>query len=349
MLLTTRQYTVRFLTPAFLGNAEQSGQWRTPPFKALLRQWWRVAYVAGRKPTVGLIAEMREAEGRLFGNAWLDHLENGRRITDHNKSLVRIRLASASGQHPIAWSEGSQKGVAPLGTGLDTSYSWFGLIKRKDRSTKASLPDRTGIQAATNESERILRLAIPEPHATEVRQALRLINAFGQVGSRARTGWGAIQLTGDDLAPLSGHELCTYSRDGVECLGEEWAHALGSDAQGLWLWESQQSFRDWSSLLARLSPLRREIRGALKGQPNLRPLLGFAESSSRMPSPLRWRAVPGGGAGSLKIRVFALPHRIPDEGGRNTSLNRHAASAWANVVRQLDHSGLQRPTGDFKA
>ncbi len=37
-------YEVRFTTPAFLGNAEQKGQWRTPPFKALLRQWWRVAY-----------------------------------------------------------------------------------------------------------------------------------------------------------------------------------------------------------------------------------------------------------------------------------------------------------------
>ena len=30
------KYRVRFLTPAFLGNAEQSGQWRTPPFKAQL-------------------------------------------------------------------------------------------------------------------------------------------------------------------------------------------------------------------------------------------------------------------------------------------------------------------------
>lgn len=28
--MTKLEYTVRFLTPAFLGNAEQSGQWRTP-------------------------------------------------------------------------------------------------------------------------------------------------------------------------------------------------------------------------------------------------------------------------------------------------------------------------------
>lgn len=34
------EYQVKFLTPAFLGDAEQSGRWRTPPLKTLLRQWW---------------------------------------------------------------------------------------------------------------------------------------------------------------------------------------------------------------------------------------------------------------------------------------------------------------------
>jgi hypothetical protein len=29
------EYQVQFNTPAFLGNAEQDGQWRTPPFKGL--------------------------------------------------------------------------------------------------------------------------------------------------------------------------------------------------------------------------------------------------------------------------------------------------------------------------
>ena len=31
-------YQVSFNTPAFLGNSEQQAQWRTPPFKALLRR-----------------------------------------------------------------------------------------------------------------------------------------------------------------------------------------------------------------------------------------------------------------------------------------------------------------------
>jgi CRISPR-associated protein Cmr1 len=49
MTMTQLRYRLTFLTPAFLGNAEQSAQWRTPPIKALLRQWWRVVY-AGDHP-----------------------------------------------------------------------------------------------------------------------------------------------------------------------------------------------------------------------------------------------------------------------------------------------------------
>ena len=66
--MLTRHYTLHFATPAFLGNAEQSGQWRTPPIKALLRQWWRVAYAAAQPGAVN-VGAMREAEGRLFGSA----------------------------------------------------------------------------------------------------------------------------------------------------------------------------------------------------------------------------------------------------------------------------------------
>lgn len=29
--MTTLEYRIRFLTPAFLGDAEQNGRWRRPP------------------------------------------------------------------------------------------------------------------------------------------------------------------------------------------------------------------------------------------------------------------------------------------------------------------------------
>ena len=102
------KYSVRFLTPAFLGNAAQSGQWRTPPFKALLRQWWRVA-VAWEE---GYDHEkLREREAVLFGHAWWknDKDKEGRPVAAR-ASAVRIRL-----DH---WSEGKLR-------------SWDGLERAK--------------------------------------------------------------------------------------------------------------------------------------------------------------------------------------------------------------------------
>ena len=66
MTMRELTYQVSFNTPAFLGNAEQQAQWRTPPFKALLRQWWRV--VKARE--VGYDhRELLKRENALFGSA----------------------------------------------------------------------------------------------------------------------------------------------------------------------------------------------------------------------------------------------------------------------------------------
>ena len=339
MNIITRSYTVRFLTPAFLGDAEQNGAWRTPPFKALLRQWWRVAYVHGREPTAALVSQMRESEGRLFGNASLEANDDDRaamRKTGHCRSLIRMRIEAVNGAD--AWARGTQHGVAPLRDGLDTSYSWFGLIKRKDRFTKNSLPDRTGIKAPGAESERTLKLAVPESHVEEIEMTLRLIDNFGQAGSRARTGWGAIQI--DGVKPYSTDELRTFSRDYTRCLVHDWAHALGSNRQGLWVWESTPDFKDWAAALTKVAALRKEIRTSLKGPTDLRPLLGFADAS-RMPSPLRWRVFRTPEDDSLGVRVFALPHKIPAS-AKKDSLNRHAETAWHSVTQILDDSWLSR-------
>ena len=40
LTMQTYSYRISFQTPAFLGNAQQQAQWRTPPFKGLLCQWW---------------------------------------------------------------------------------------------------------------------------------------------------------------------------------------------------------------------------------------------------------------------------------------------------------------------
>ena len=89
--MKTRTFTFRFTNPAFLGNAEQNGAWRTPPIKALLRQWWRVAYAAQGNFQVD-VGQMRREEAALFGHADTDGA---------SRSLVRLRLNR--------WDEGTLK------------------------------------------------------------------------------------------------------------------------------------------------------------------------------------------------------------------------------------------------
>jgi CRISPR-associated protein Cmr1 len=67
--MNKQAYQLTLIAPAFLGDANQSGTWRTPPIEALLREWWRVAAALGHGFEH---RSLREEEDRPFGNAWLD-------------------------------------------------------------------------------------------------------------------------------------------------------------------------------------------------------------------------------------------------------------------------------------
>lgn len=108
-------YTLSFTTPAFLGNAEQSAQWRAPPFKAQLRQWWRVVHAA-EKGLRSDVHAMRKDEARLFArpdknqselSALLGGLKKGQwsgdakmEIAGHAKTMMRAAKK---------WKEKSEK------------------------------------------------------------------------------------------------------------------------------------------------------------------------------------------------------------------------------------------------
>lgn len=322
-------YQVRFTTPAFLGNAEQNGQWRTPPFKALLRQWWRVAYAADNEFQVNL-AEMRREEGLLFGNAWLSHLEGNREIKDHCKSLVRIRLQLLEQQAGAAWGKGTQQGVFPLQTELSTSHAWFGLIKRG-----AGLPDRTGIKADPREGVRVLRLALPEQYLNRIESVMRLINTFGQVGSRSRGGWGSVQF--DGVSPLTLQEMDQYSRSLKDCLHDDWPMSLARDNKGLCFWNGKSSYRSWDLAMGVLAKERRAVRSALKEiGSDSRSALGFA-GKGRMNSPLRWKLRFNEDSKSYVIQAFAMPTKLPIE-SRVLLTYEKLEAAWKEVCKMLDQS-----------
>ena len=241
-------YRLALTTPAFLGNSSLQAQWRTPPIKALLRQWWRVAVAQ----EVSFNADsLRKAENDLFGVA----ADGG----DSHQSLARLRLSH--------WNEGKLKDwprhgtvrhpevSAPVGSDL---YLGFGplLYDRDSRST--ALKANAAIQAGDSAT---LSLAVPDQHASTIRTALTLMNLYGTLGGRSRNGWGSFSLTpADDNTPTLPSELNTaLTQPWQDALRLDWPHAIGSDTRGALVWQTRP-FADWPLLMQELARLKIGLR-----------------------------------------------------------------------------------------
>ena len=321
--MLTRAYTLRFITPAFLGNAEQAGQWRTPPIKALLRQWWRVAYAAEQRGAID-VAAMRAAEGQLFGVA-ADG--NG----DSRKSQMRIRLDNNWGMGKLRSWDGLEQ--TPLRhpeverTGYKVgphAYLGFGPLDGRG-GTHLSDKCNAAIQA---EDHACLSLAfIAGVDAVRLDQALWLMHQFGTLGGRSRNGWGSFTLTPADAATPS-LDAALNARLTVpwqDALKLDWPHAIGRDPQGPLIWQTE-ALTDWKSVMRRLAEIKIGLRTQFKfnsgkgaAQPEARHWLSYpvtnhnvqawrkqGEGEFRLPNSLRFK-VRADRDGKLRGVIFHVP------------------------------------------
>ena len=318
MKMVQREYALCFYTPAFLGNAEQSGQWRTPPFKAQLRQWWRVAYAASKdfRPDV---ARMREQEGQLFGHAWLENDQDERvGKVAARKSLVRIRVGH--------WNEGSlpKNRWTPLdrvshpeapGAAADL-YLGFGPVVLPRGERTPTLKANAAIQAGEKNT---FAIAYPDAHAPLIEQALALMNQFGTVGGRSRNGWGSYSLHGiNDVAELP-------LRPWQEALQLDWPHAIGSNDKDALAWQTQP-VDDWRALMKELAIIKIKLRTHFKfphaqpdGEIHARHWLSYPitrhsvrawGNNARLPNSLRFKVRPTAD-GKLVGVIFHMPCQPP--------------------------------------
>ena len=262
--MQTLKYEVRFLTPAFLGNAEQSGQWRTPPFKALLRQWWRVVWAA-KHGYPNAISEMRRHEGCLFGNAWLaDRFE---------KSIVRIRLSHWNIGRARNWNEMEQATVFHPEVERTRNrvgphaYLAYGPLDGR-RGTKFADKVNAAIQAGEMAT---LSLAVPDGEAAAVRSALALIDAYGSTGGRSRNGWGSLSLQPANGSPAHVRHLEKWSRPWQEALTLDWPHAIGRDETGALAWQTAKVYDDWKPLMRDLAIIKIALRTMFVFPKSIRP------------------------------------------------------------------------------
>ena len=328
-----RNYTLRFVTPAFLGNAEQSGQWRTPPIKALLRQWWRVAYAADQRGAINgaTVNAMRTAEGQLFGVADSEG--------ESRKSQVRIRLGT--------WSVGTLKSWDRLEQALvehpevertgyrvgPHAYLGFGPL---DGRGGTRLGDKCHAAIQADESAAI-SLAFPSGRdAACMDTALWLLHQYGTLGGRSRNGWGSFSLLpADDGTPaLTGPLAERLSTDWQDALKLDWPHAIGRDAQGPLIWQTD-AVADWKAVMRCLAEIKIGLRtqraftlttGKNAASPELRHWLSYpvtnhnvtswkerdSKRDLRLPNSLRFK-VRADGEGKLRGVIFHVPCLPPPQ------------------------------------
>lgn len=292
---------IGFTTPAFLGNASQQAQWRTPPVKALLRQWWRVAVAQ----ELGYSVErLRQQESQLFGTA----ADDG---GDSRQSQVRIRLEQ--------WNEGKLKDWASTGTVIHQEvknrdgkpvavgsdlYLGYGPLEFRNGGT--AIKNHAAIQAGDTNT---LSIAVPEKHAPHIATALWLMDRYGTLGGRSRNGWGSFSLQPADegTAALQG---VLPVKPWKETLQLDWPHAIGSDAQGALVWQTA-AFDDWRKLMQELARLKIALRTQFKFNTGCDALA--PEARHWLSYPVTNHSVkPWGGnarlPNSLRFKVRPAPH-----------------------------------------
>lgn len=309
-------YTVSFNTPAFLGNAEQQAQWRTPPFKALIRQWWRVVKAPVLTPTFD-VARLRDTEKRLFGAAGEDGTNSG-------QSKLRLRLDR--------WAPGTLTGVqrgellkhpeveSPVGANLYLGYGPIGGSARSAIDSAASKPEETA---------RLL-VRCPQDDVVEVNKAFQLAAWFGTLGSRSRNGWGALQIHGEnegvqikgfaDLNLDSLHSVI-QSRALDNCLILEWPHAIGADEHGVPLiWRLLKirsnsrgqnellSFDTWQEVMRELARIKIAFRTSEYFK-----FSGGGKDGHPSPQPRHILAYPAGAQHAVKGKSWGQDGRLANQ------------------------------------
>lgn len=336
-MMQVLKYQMTFTAPAFLGDAEQSGRWRTPPIKALLRQWWRMVYAEAHTPSA--IGAMREKEGNLLGNAWLD--------SGATKSKVRIRLdhwntGTLLQSHWPALEKARHPEVKQM-VGADL-YMGFGPVMLPRGEHQPKLKANAAIQAGDHA---ILSVAVPDSDASDMARALWLMDRYGTLGGRSRNGWGSFTLTPMPGEALPGETLPIQASPILQswetCLNTDWPHAIGKDAKGPLIWETSP-FSDWKTLMVSLAQLKIDLRTSFKfgqGNPEARHWLAYPvthhkvnswSGNARLPNMLRFkiRATPDGQVVGV---IYLVPH-LPPQGfspDRKT-----VQQVWSEVLKFMD-------------
>ena len=341
---STRMYTVRFVTPAFLAGAvPDKAEWRTPPFKNLIREWWRIV----KAPEVRYRADdLRKAEHPLFGHAATSEDEKS------GQSKVRLRLG--------AWRTGTE-------TNLHTSLRQQTITIGRFQSQAALYLGYGPIQRdesrpaiSNNNDSNLLRVSVEDEVSTEeIWRALQLAAWFGSIGPRSRNSWGSLSIEGEGIkspAELSKSALEKYLRSWTDCMELDWPHAIGTDVKEPLIWKTEPK-SDWKQVLKDVAKLRYDVRQLfplnlhspqlqdrhILAYPIKEPVVSVWGNQARFANQLRLKIISEGNAfrGIITHIPCALPQSMAEKVTKSEpsiDLKAMQQHVWEKVHCYLDDS-----------
>lgn len=326
---TILQLAVEFLTPTFLGGADQHAELRAAPVKNLLRQWWRVA--AGSQ--YDNYADLRVAEGEIFGTVLDEQQASASKV---RLLLIPVEGAFSLDEKPLEFGKSfhpEAKGGMEVSNAL---YLGFGPVTLK--KTKKYIAPGSKVD---------LVLSVPTAQAPAFRRILELIDAFGTIGSRSRNGWGSISLSGDGFQRQDSRSFETVhvSRLLDSKNEKQYPASLGCDGKGLLSWETGPLKEDWKAAMNILAGTYMNLRTSTNIKPKglrERHILGYpvthhaltewGGNTGRMPSQLRLM-VKRDQKNQLVARILHLPHKLPKKW--DNSLGQEL-DVWKKIHAKLD-------------
>ncbi|AEF82094.1 RAMP superfamily CRISPR-associated protein [Leadbettera azotonutricia] len=260
------EYEFEFLTPAFLGGHDGNAELRTPPFKNLIRRWWRVAGNENLSPE-----NLWKEEAKLFGSA------SGE---GNSASRIRIRIVNSQctdSNEAINLGRVYHPEVGQGGLDIDAAlYLGYGPVSYEKEAHK----DQNGSKRSSTikykkyiiPGSRVqLEILMPKDKVDSIKYIMTLIHNFGAIGSRSRNGWGSLsvrQLQGGNKQILPGVgriKECAVDWEKGFSSNEKrsYPHYIGKDDTSLLAWEVERG-NDYEELLGQLAKLYLELRTSFK-------------------------------------------------------------------------------------
>ncbi len=345
MKMKTLRYRVKFITPAFLGNAFQKGQWRVPPFKALLRQWWRVAYAHEVDYNW---KELHGIEARIFGAASDDG--NGgtakslisMRLSDWNESTTnKWTFKDARVAHPEVGSGGMK-----IGSHL---YLGYGPLEYSKGTAVKGTKDSEPISFVVPHSSADITIMCRN-RINGLEDTLKLMQWFGTIGGRSRNGWGSFLLSPIDGTenipnlPSSKNELEKECGDILQplkdCLKLDWPHAIGMDKKGPLVWKTEPK-SSWEEVMKDLAEIKIAFRTTFpftgSSMPEERHILAYPVTnhnvlgnSDRLANQLRFKVI------QEDVKYAGLIYHLPAKCPLPNTAHINQQAVWETTHNILD-------------